>query len=145
MEPRVLIFIMAPQTLFTKDEIMDAEDRLEGFARVIHANQDVDVIKPEKYIDFNSVLSPLENGVILADIIAKIAKEAPDEIYLCKNAWDCREVGIVDDFARLAGIKIIDFDLENVIPNGHKLMYQRQDKCGCEANVCEPAPVPVGE
>ena len=143
MEPRVLIFIMSPQTLFTKDEIVDAEDRLEGFARVIHANQDVEVSKPEKYIDFNSVLPPWDNGVILANIISKIAKETPDEIYLCKNAWDCREVGIVEEFARFAGIKVIDFDLENVIPNGHKLMYQRQDRC--EANVCEPAPVPVGE
>ena len=143
MEPVVSIFIMAPQTLFTKDEIMDAEDRLEGFARVIHANQDVDVSKPEKYIDFNSALTLWKNGVILADIITKISKEKPDEIYICRDAWDCGEVEIIKDFARFAGIKVIDFDLENIIPNGHKLMYQRQDRCG--VNVREPAPVPIGE
>ena len=142
MEPGILVFIMAPQALFTENEIMDAEDRLEGFARVIHANHDVKVSKPEKWI--NPGLTPWKNGVILANIISKISEERPDEIYLCNNAWDCTEIKIIADFARLAGIRVIDFDLENVIPNGHKLMYQRQDRC--EANACEPAPaVAIGE
>lgn len=140
MIPRTLIFIMAPQMLFTLNEIMDAEDRLEGFARVIHTNEDVEVSKPEKYI--NPGLTALENGKILANIISKISEEEPDEIYLCNNAWDCREIRVVEEFARIAGIRVIDFDLENVIPNGHRLMYMRQNK---DENACKPANVAIGE
>lgn len=129
MEAKVDIFVFVPQMHFTENEIIDAEDRLEGFARVMHANQDVCVHKPAAYVDEH--FEPIKNAAIIADVLEKIVEIEPDEIFIA-GAYDCEEVNFIRNFAKLAGIKLVIFDIENVNPGYFDKIYSEKD-CIAEA------------
>lgn len=120
MEPKVDIFVFAPQTYFTDNEIADAEERLEGFARVMHANQDVCVHKPEYYV--SNSFEPMRNADIISDVFKKIVEVNPDEIVMA-GPWECTEVALIRNFAKLADIKLVIFDIDNVIPGCYERIY----------------------
>ena len=135
MEPKVDIFVFAPQMYFTGHEIIDAEERLGGFARVIHGNQDVCIYKPNTYV--NNSYDPSENAYIISEIIKKIVEIHPDEIFIVDRAWDCTEVRLINEFARLANIKVVEFDIECVIPDAQKKMYSRAHSNESDACVAD--------
>ncbi len=128
MEPKVDIFVLAPQMFFEEWEINLAEERLEGFAHVIHGNQDVDIIKSKSFLVTNYKADPEKNGEAISDIINCIVDTKPDEIFTVSKAWDCDEIRLITDFCKIAGIKIVEFDLDIIIPDGERKMYERQDE-----------------
>lgn len=126
MEPKVSIFILPPQMYFEEWEINLAEERLEGFAQVIHGNQDVDPIFVKHVINYKS--NPEKNGEAISDTIKRIVDNKPDEIFTVSRAWDCDEIHIITDFCKIAGIKIVEFDLDIVVPDGQRKMYEKQEE-----------------
>lgn len=126
MEPRVDIFVLAPQMFFDEWEIDIAEERLAGFAHVIHGNQDVSVIRPKDMVNYKD--DPEKKGKVISDIINLIMNEKPDEVFTVDKAWDCDEIRIIRDFCKVAGIRIITFDLDIIIPDGSHKMYKKQEE-----------------
>lgn len=129
MEPKVNIFILAPQMFFEDWEIELAEERLAGFAHVIHGNQDVGVYRPRWTTNYKA--DPEKNAKAISDTINLITMNVdgkPDEIFTVREAWDCDEIRIIRDFCKIAGIKVVEFDLDLVIPDGHRKMYKKQDE-----------------
>ena len=126
MEPKVDIFVLPPQMYFEEWEINLAEERLEGFARVIHEDWNVNIIRVREVVSCKA--DPEKNGEAISDTIKRIVDEKPDEIFTVSKAWDCDEIRIIRDFCKVAGIKIIDFDLDLVIPDGARKMYEKQNE-----------------
>lgn len=126
MEPKIDIFVLAPQMFFEEWEIDLAEERLAGFAHVIHGNQDVGVFRPNDIVNYKD--DPEKNGKVISDIINLIMKEKPDEIFTVDKAWDCDEIRIIRDFCKVAGIKVVEFDLDIVVPDGSRKMYEKQEE-----------------
>lgn len=126
MEPKVNVFILPPQMFFEEWEINIAEERLEGFAQVIHGNQDVDPIYIKHVINYKS--NPEKNAEAISDTIKRIVDEKPDEIFTVSRAWDCDEIHLITDFCKIAGIKVVEFDLDIVVPDGQRKMYEKQEE-----------------
>jgi hypothetical protein len=126
MEPKIDIFVLAPEMLFEEWEIDIAEERLAGFAHVIHGNQDVGVFRPTDIVNYKD--DPEKKGKVISDTISLIMKEKPDEIFTVDKAWDCDEIRIIRDFCKVAGIKVVEFDLDVVIPDGSRKMYKKQEE-----------------
>lgn len=126
MIPKVDIFILAPQMFFEDWEIELAEERLAGFAHVIHENADVGVYRPRQMVNYKA--DPEKNGKAISDTINLIIDNKPDEIFTVGKAWDCDEIRIIRDFCKVAGIKVIEFDLDLVIPDGERKMYKKQEE-----------------
>ena len=126
MEPKVSIFILPPQMYFEEWEINLAEERLEGFAQVIHGNQDVDPIFVKHVISYKS--NPEKNAEAISDTIKRIVDNKPDEIFTVSRAWDCDEIRIITDFCKIVGIKVVEFDLDIVVPDGQRKMYEKQEE-----------------
>lgn len=144
MEPRVDIFVLAPQMFFEEWEIDIAEERLTGFAHVIHGTQDVVIIKPLQVVNYKA--DPKKNGEAISNTIKRIIDEKPDEIFTVDRAWDCDEIRIIVDFCRIAGIKLVEFDLDIVVPDGQRKMYKKQEehfdaKVAEEKNMLNVVPV----
>lgn len=123
MKPKV-IFILAPQMFFEDWEINIAEERLAGFAHVIHENEDIGVYRPRQTVNYKA--DPEKNAKAISDTIKRIVDEKPDEIFTVRDAWDCDDIRIIRDFCKVAGIKVIEFDLDIIIPDGHNKMYKKQ-------------------
>lgn len=126
MEPKVDIFVLAPQMYFEEWEIDLAEERLAGFAHVIHGNQDVGVFRPNNIVSCKA--DPEKNAEAISDTIKRIVDDKPDEIFTVSRAWDCDEIRLITDFCKIAGIKVVEFDLDIVVPDGQRKMYKRQDE-----------------
>lgn len=126
MEPKVNVFILPPQMFFEDWEINIAEERLEGFAQVIHGNQNVDTILVNQATNYKS--NPENNAEAISDTIKRIINNKPDEIFTVSRAWECDEIRIIVDFCKIAGIKIVEFDLDIVVPDGQRKMYEKQDE-----------------
>ena len=126
MEPKVDIFVLAPQMFFEEWEIDLAEERLAGFAHVIHGNQDVGVIRPKDIVNYKA--DPEKKGKAISDTINLIMNEKPDEVFTVDKAWDCDEIRIIRDFCKVAGIKVVEFDLDIIIPDGCRKMYKKQEE-----------------
>ena len=130
MEPKIDIFVFAPQMYFEELDINLAEERLTGFAHVIHGNQDICIHKPNAYV--NSSYDPSQNAYAISEDIKDIMEIHPDEVFMADRAWDCDEIRMVRDFCRVAGIKVFSFDLDIIIPDGSRKMYEKQSE-HCEA------------
>lgn len=126
MEPKVDIFVLAPQMFFEEWEIDLAEERLAGFAHVIHGNQDVGVFRPNNIVNYKA--DPEKNAEAISDTIKRIVDEKPDEIFTVSRAWDCDEIHLITDFCKIAGIKVVEFDLDIVVPDGQRKMYEKQEE-----------------
>ena len=126
MEPKISIFILAPQKFFEEWEINLAEERLEGFAHVIHSDKDVDPIFVKHVINYKS--NPEKNAEAISDTIKRIIDNKPDEIFTVREAWDYDEIRIIRDFCKVAGIKVIEFDLDLVVPDGNRKTYKKLDE-----------------
>ena len=126
MEPKVDIFVLAPQMYFEEWEIDLAEERLAGFAHVIHGNQDVGVFRPNNIVSCKA--DPEKNAEAISDTIKRIVDEKPDEIFTVSRAWDCDEIRLITDFCKIAGIKVVEFDLDIVVPDGQRKMYEKQEE-----------------
>ena len=135
MEPSVDIFVFAPQMYFELSDIIGAEEKLSGFAHVIHGDN-IFIHKPNTYI--NNSYSPSENAYIISEDIKKIVEIHPDEVFIADRAWDCDEIRMVRDFCRVAGIKVVAFDIDVIIQDGSRKMYEKQNEL-FDKNVTEEA------
>lgn len=126
MEPKPIldIFVFPPQMYFELSDIICAEERLSGFAHVIHGDN-ICIHKPNAYV--NSSYDPSENAYVISEFIKKIVEIHPDEVFIADRAWDCDEIRMVRDFCRVAGIKTVGFDLDIIVQDGLRKMYEKQN------------------